>query len=394
MTDLRWKMLVLLFTARTTMGFQFQSVASVSSWLNADLHLGYAIIGTLIGLYMLPGIVIAFPGGLLTRRFGDRKVCTIGLTLMIAGALLAAAPASGGPLFGGRIVAGLGAVLMNLVLTKMAADWFAGREMVLAMGVLLASWPFGIAAGLLGQPLLAAAEGWRSVMLIVAASCAIGLILIATLYRDPPQSAAPAAGPGLPTLPPSRQLLPTLVASVMWGNLNAALVLFFSFAPATEAEFGLPPVLAAAWTGAALWLIMFFTPLGGLGVQHSGRPDASIFVFSLLAGAALASLALGIAPLAAGVAFGTLVGIPAGALLALPARVLSPEHRAGGYGVFYAGYYLIMAAGPALAGVSRASTGTAAAAILLASVLMASLAPFMGLFWSLAQPPAPKYDSP
>ena len=85
---------------------------------------------------------------------------------------------------------------------------------------------------------------------------------------------------------------------------------------------------------------------------------------------------------------------PAGAVLALPARVLSPEHRAGGYGVFYAGYYLIMAVGPALAGVSRASTGTAAAAILLASVLMASLAPFMGLFWSLAQPPAPKHDSP
>ena len=392
MRDPRWKMLALLFTARTAMGFQFQSVASVSFWLNTDLHLGYAAVGTLIGLYMLPGIVIAFPGGLLTRRYGDRTVCTIGIILMIAGALVAAAPVGAAPVFAGRLIAGVGAVLMNLVLTKMAADWFAGREIVLAMGVLLASWPFGIAAGLLGQPLLAAAEGWRSVMIVVAAFCAIGLVLIATLYRDPPQPTAPPAGPRLPTLPPGRQLLPTLVASVMWGNLNAALVLFFSFAPETEAEFGLPPVLTAAWTGAALWLIMFFTPLGGLGVQHSGRPDASMFVFSLLASAALASLALGIAPLTAGVAFGILVGIPAGAVLALPARVLSPEHRAGGYGVFYAGYYLIMAAGPSIAGVLRASTGTAASAILFSAVVMASLAPLLGLFWALARHPAPEHE--
>lgn len=181
MRDPRWKMLALLFTARTAMGFQFQSVASVSSWLNTDLHLGYAAVGTLIGLYMLPGIVIAFPGGLLTRRYGDRTVCTIGIILMIAGALVAAAPVGAAPVFAGRLIAGVGAVLMNLVLTKMAADWFAGREIVLAMGVLLASWPFGIAAGLLGQPLLAAAEGWRSVMIVVAAFCAIGLVLIATL---------------------------------------------------------------------------------------------------------------------------------------------------------------------------------------------------------------------
>lgn len=34
---------------------------------------------------MLPGVAIAFPGGGLTRRFGDKAMCTAGLALMIAG---------------------------------------------------------------------------------------------------------------------------------------------------------------------------------------------------------------------------------------------------------------------------------------------------------------------
>jgi len=52
MIDRRWHILGVLFLARTAMGFQFQSVASTATLLIAELHLGYAAIGTLIGLYM------------------------------------------------------------------------------------------------------------------------------------------------------------------------------------------------------------------------------------------------------------------------------------------------------------------------------------------------------
>lgn len=39
------------------MGFQFQSVASISTFLVADLGINYTEIGTLVGLYLLPGVV-------------------------------------------------------------------------------------------------------------------------------------------------------------------------------------------------------------------------------------------------------------------------------------------------------------------------------------------------
>lgn len=389
MIDRRWHILGVLFLARTAMGFQFQSVASTATLLIAELHLGYAAIGTLIGLYMLPGILIAFPGGLLSRSFGDKAVCAAGLMLMIVGGLLLGSAPTPTWVFAGRLVSGTGAVLFNLVLTKMTTDWFAGREIVLAMGVVLASWPFGIAAGLLMQPALAAAQGWRAVMGLTAAVCGLALLLIAAVYREAPRAASPPATlasgtpSAVPALPPWRQMMPTIVAGVMWGNLNLALVLFFSFGPAALTALGVAPAAAAAWTGAALWVVMVSVPLGGLAVQRSGRPDAAIVVFCLLGGGALALLPAGVLPLATGVAFGIAIGPPAGAIMSLPARVLALEHRAGGLGVFLTCYYAILSAGPALAGMLRAHWGSAAA-VLFAAALLAAVAPLLWLFGWLA----------
>ena len=62
-----WLILGVLFFARTAMGFQFQSVAAVSPLLVADLGIDLALLGVLIGVWMLPGVVAAIPGGMLGR---------------------------------------------------------------------------------------------------------------------------------------------------------------------------------------------------------------------------------------------------------------------------------------------------------------------------------------
>ncbi len=85
----RWIILAVLFTVRTVMGIHFQSVASFSPFLIEDLDIDYTRLGILIGLYHLPGVVLAFPGGLLGKRFGDKRVAMSGLVLMTIGALIA-----------------------------------------------------------------------------------------------------------------------------------------------------------------------------------------------------------------------------------------------------------------------------------------------------------------
>jgi len=54
---------------------------------------------------------------------------------------------------------------------------------------------------------------------------------------------------------------------------------------------------------------------------------------------------------------GVIIGIPAGAIMALPAQVLAPQSRAAGMGVFYTWYYLAMAFFPAIAGLLRDLSG-------------------------------------
>jgi MFS family permease len=377
-------MLGVLFLARTAMSFQFQSVASTAPLLIDDLHIGFGTIGTLIGLYMLPGVFIAFPGGLLSQRFGDKAVCTTGLALMIAGGVLMGFGHIVALAFIGRVVSGTGAVLFTLVLTKMTTDWFAGREIVLAMAVILATWPFGIAAGLLAQPLLAASYGWAWVMHLTAALCGVSLVLMAVFYRDP-ERAASVSQIGVPMLPPMREMLPATVAGVIWGNLNLALVLFFSFTPALLVGLGLQAVAAAAWTGAGLWVVMFSLPVAGMIVQRSGRPRTAILIGAVAGALVLGLLPLGIVPLALCAAFGLTIGLPAGPIMALPVRVLSPAHRAGGFGLFYTLYYAAMAFGPVVAGFLRQVFGTPTVAVLFAAALFAAIVPLLGLFELLAR---------
>jgi len=86
----RWLILPVLFLARTAMAFQFQAVAALSSLVVADFEIDYTQLGLLIGLYLLPGTVIAYPGGLLGQYFGDKRIALIGVSLMVAGGLLTA----------------------------------------------------------------------------------------------------------------------------------------------------------------------------------------------------------------------------------------------------------------------------------------------------------------
>ena len=73
MDSKRWFILGALFLARTAMGFQFQSVVGVSSFLRADLGIGLGDLGVLVGAFMLPGILGSLPGGTLGVRIGESE---------------------------------------------------------------------------------------------------------------------------------------------------------------------------------------------------------------------------------------------------------------------------------------------------------------------------------
>ena len=364
----RWVALALMFVTRTSMGFQFQSIGSLAPLVVADLGLSYAQLGTLIGLYLLPGVVLALPGGLIGQRVGDRRAVVASLALMVVGGLLTAWSDSFAGAAAGRLVSGGGSVLMNILLIKITADWFAGREMATAMAVILTAWPvgLGLATATLGS--VAMATSWRTAMVVAAVSAALGLIIMAVVFREAPVRAAPGAR----AAPDRRDLGLAITSGVAWGAFNASLIGVIAFGPAMLVARGVSLGQAGFEISLAIWVTIVSVPLGGVLSDRVGRPDVFSIGGALAAGALL--LALPMMPWAALglVLVGMLIGGPPGPLTSMLPRALAPERLATGLGVSYTAYYVVMAAAQPLAGWLRDVTGDPATPIRFAAAAMAA----------------------
>jgi len=355
----RWMVLALVFLTRTSMGFQFQSVASVAPLMLADLGLSYAQLGTLIGLYMLPGAVFALPGGVIGQRFGNRRVVVAGLALMIAGAALTAGAGGFATAVAGRLLSGIGAVVMNILLAKIVSDWFAGRELSTAMAIMLTAWPvgLGLAAATLGG--LAAGTSWRAAVLTTAAAAGLGLILM--LFC--PDAPGAGGGPARAALD-RRELGLALGAGFAWGCFNASLVAIVAFGPGLLIERGATLGEAGRIVSLAIWVTILSIPLGRptlLIVTGSLVAASTMLLIPVLAHAVLAFCLVGLA-----------IGAPPGGLMALLPRALPPERLATGFGVFYTVFYVMMALTQPAAGLVRDVAGDPAGPIVFAALVMAT----------------------
>ena len=330
----RWIVLALVFLTRTSMGFQFQSVGSSAPLLVAELGLTYAQLGTLIGLYMLPGAFFALPGGVIGRRLGERRVVIAGLALMVVGGVVTAAAGSFATAIAGRVVSGVGAVVMNILLAKIVSDWFAGKELSTALGIMLTSWPVGLGLATATLSGVAAGHGWRTAVMATAAVAGLGLLLM-LICRDAPGGTAG----------------PTRVA-LRGRDLRLA--------------------LASGFASLAIWVTMLSVPLGGLLTDRLGRPTLMIVTGSLIAAATTLLIPVLAHSMLAFCLVGLAIGAPPGGLMALLPRTLPSERLTTGFGVFYTVFYVMMALTQPAAGLVRDLAGDPAAPIVFAALVMAA----------------------
>jgi MFS family permease len=364
----RWAILLVLFIARTAMGFQFQSIASVSPLLVRDLAIDLAMFGTLIGSWMLPGVLMAIPGGMLGARFGDKRVALFGLVLMVAGSALTASSNDYSAALVGRIVSGTGAVLLTVLLTKMVADWFGPRELATAMGFLVVSWPAGVGLALVVLGPLAAATSWSIALHVSTAACAVAFILVALFYRAPPNPKKTADAQPAARLT-SQELKAASLSGGVWAFYNASYIILISFAPLLLVDRGFAAADAALVSSAATWPLLFAVPFGGVLSDKTGRGRAILYTSLIAMAACIPFMLAAPSPLLMLAIIGLAVGPAAATVMAMPARMLRPENRGLGMGVFYTWYYAAMAVLPGVAGWSRDYSGVAAAPLIFASAL-------------------------
>jgi MFS family permease len=340
----RWGVLALLFSVRVSMAFQFQAVAALSPIVMREFNIGIADLGLLIGLYLSPGIILAFPGGKIGKRFGDKPAVMFGLVLMVCGGMLVALSPVWGVQIGGRLLAGVGGVILNVLMSKMVTDWFDGREIATAMGIFVNSWPVGIALALVVLPPIAEASSLMVALLLVTGLAVASLLLFAALYRAP----ALVDDVDLTTQSNLRgvTLAAVITAGLIWGLYNAALGMVFSFGPAMLAERGWSNSAAGSVTSLVLWLVAISVPLGGVIADRSGQRNLVLVSGLLLFAVMLILAARTEAVFFMFVLLGLVGGLSAGPIMSLPSAVLHIENRAIGMGIFFTMFYLTIVLAP------------------------------------------------
>ena len=348
-----WFMLAILFVCRTATGYVFQSIGSSGPAIALALAIDFALIGTLIGLFKMPGIILSLPSGMLSRYCSDRMLIGIGLGIMAAGCLITGIASNYELAATGRLITGVGATLTNLFFTKVTLDWFAGHKgLPFAMAVLVNSWPLGIALGLMTQGSLTIAWGWQGAMLFSGGMALIATFVMLALYREAPKrTLPPAAGwDALKALSRREWIAMALIANV-WSFLNVGLAIVFGFAPALLNSLGYDLSAAGRLVAIGTWVGIVAIPLGGAFVTRFGQARLFIAICTLASAVVYGALAYWPTSLALYVAFGIVALAAAGPIMAQLSVLVSDSNRAAGMGLFYTIYYLSMGLMPSLAGI-------------------------------------------
>jgi MFS family permease len=371
--------LAAVFAVRAALGALFQAPGAAAPVLVPAFGMDWTQFGTLVGLFWLPGLVLVYPLGLAARRMGDRAGVLIGLGFLVAGALVCATAGGAALLFAGRLLMGVGTVLVILLLTKMMQDRFQGADLFPAMAVYVLGWPIGIAAAQAVLPAMAVRMGWQFPFLVAAIAGALAFAALAAASRPVPRAPAPAAGTARLS---SREVRLMCLAGACWACVNGTYMVLVTFAPPLLVEGGLSVAEAGFATSLMSWVNVLAVPAGAMLARRAGV--AGPMVLGCITAATLLAAALpfvgagwGAAILAA---HGLLYALPITVFSALPALAVPTERRAQGLGVYFIFFYAGCTGFPALAGWFADRFGGATAPVLLAAALLVAALALYGLF--------------
>ena len=362
----RWTLLTIVFLARIGVGVQFIAVAALMTALRHDLHLDYGEIGLLLGSFMVAGVALSIPSGIIATFLGDRVTLISGLAALVIGGIIVAQSEDFYMALIGRLFGGVGAVFITVTGAKVLTDRFMGKEIATAMSFLGVAWPVGIALGISMLPFAAQWGDWRlsvHISTLLPALAAIAVIFMPLVPEQNVRHKGKTAERSTNTTTrlwsiTREEFRLILVGGLAWPLMSSGgYVVFSSFAPIYLAEHGTTPETAGLIVSILSWMIVITIPLGGYIVDRTGLGDQAIWFGCLIAAASIGMVPFGGSTLF-WIALSATLGFTVGAVMSLPSEILSANSRAPGMGLFYTLYYAGTSGLPALAGWLHESTGT------------------------------------
>ena len=351
----RWVILGVAYLCLLSFGITLQSVPPVLSLIIGDLALSHSQAGLLMSAFALPGVIISIPAGMLADRYGQKIIGIASFALMIAGTAVFASGDSLAVLILGRALSGAGAMTLMVLAPQLLAQWFAGREVGIAMGVFNSGMPLATVLSLNFLSLLGQNAGWRAGIWVSAGVSVVGLIVFALLFTPVPRSREVAK-------PPSESFFRSIklaggsiwIVGLAWMFFNAAVISLFTFTPDFLRAEGFSVASAGFVTGAIMWPAILLSPIVGYVIDKVGRKRTIIAIGGLTLAVLVVLIpeAIGwilVLMLLIGIVQ-TLVPVP---IFALAPEVSSPERLGLGFGIISTCLNLGIVIGPAGAGIVR-----------------------------------------
>ncbi len=358
-SNLRWMILTQIYLCMFSYAVVFQSIPPVMSLVIGQFHLSHHQAGLLMSLFALPGIFVALPAGMLADRYGVKPVGVVSMLLTITGMLLVALGGSFEVVLTGRIIAGTGASSLVIIVPQAIAQWFANREMGVAMGIFNTAMPIGTIVSLNALPALAVVWGWRSGVWATMLFTALSLMIFALFYRQPADRPGRERETSGGTSAVRAMGRPIWLVGGSWAFFNASIISLFTFAPDFMVTRGLTLGPAGFDTSLVMVGSMVLSPVIGFIVDRIGRKEAFIAVGGIGMAAfliLLPGIRQNFAILFLCVGF-TAALIPA-PVFSLAADVVSHERLGMGYGILAMLNNVGIFLGPQLVGLSRDATGS------------------------------------
>lgn len=303
----RWKVLAAGVVANVSFSAAAAGIPTTAIWLRSGYRLDDAALGVALGAVGLGVAMTELPWGVATDRWGDRPVLLTGLSITAA-ALLAMAvfmvpSAAYVPAFHWLLAAmalvGLAGGSVNGSSGRAIMRWFREGERGLAMSIRQTAVPMGGGLGALLLPWLASTAGFRAVYGVLAAMCAVSLLLAWRWLFDPDDDEAgqpAAAASATPASSPSSGPLhdPTIWRMVLAiGLLCAPQFAVLTFATVYLHDFAGVGIVGTTVAMASVQLgAMIFRVWSGRYTDVHGNRRGYVRAVVLIAVAAFAGLTL------------------------------------------------------------------------------------------------------
>ena len=141
------------------------------------------LIGLTMSIYGLTQALFQIPFGLLSDRFGRKKIIVIGLLLFAGGSVVAALSTSIYGILAGRALQGCGAIAAAIM--ALAADLTQEVHRTKIMAMIGASIGISFAVAIVLGPVVAASVGIHAIFWLTAVLALLAIVMLLTIVPDP-----------------------------------------------------------------------------------------------------------------------------------------------------------------------------------------------------------------